>query len=148
MRRPFELSLRPCLLATAILLATSSGFACWTSGGLETQLFTVLVVAALDAVVAAVTQPAAIRRAGALLALSALTRPEGLLVAGVLGVVHLVTLVSRTSSAWARACSGLSLMGTLVGGRLQCSGRAPAELARRIVAGERRSPPDLSSHPT
>jgi hypothetical protein len=56
----------------------------------------VLVVAALDAVVAAVERPAAIRRAGALLALSAMTRPEGLLVAGVLGMVHLWTLVART----------------------------------------------------
>ena len=47
-----------------LLLACSSGFACWTSGGLETQLFTLLVIAALDAVVAAATEPRAIRRAG------------------------------------------------------------------------------------
>src|SRR3954469_12452647 len=30
-------------LVPAVLLASSSGFACWTSGGLETQLFTLLV---------------------------------------------------------------------------------------------------------
>src|SRR5215468_6411257 len=37
----------------ALLLACSSGFACWTSGGLETQLYTLLVAAALDAMIAA-----------------------------------------------------------------------------------------------
>src|SRR5512143_162183 len=53
----------------AVLLACSSGFACWTSGGLETQLFTLLVTAALDAFVAAATEPRALRRAGVMLAL-------------------------------------------------------------------------------
>ena len=76
-----------------LLLACSSGFACWTSGGLETQLFTMLVTLALDAVVASVQRPAAIKRAGFILALAAMTRPEGLLVAGVLGIVHLSSLV-------------------------------------------------------
>src|SRR5215468_3212099 len=42
-----------------LLLACSSGFACWSSGGLETQLFTLLVAAALDAFVAAATEPRA-----------------------------------------------------------------------------------------
>src|SRR5262245_40789538 len=37
----------------ALLLAASSGYACWTSGGLETQLFTMLCVIALDGIVAA-----------------------------------------------------------------------------------------------
>src|SRR5215471_17413741 len=37
----------------AVLLACSSGFACWSSGGLETQLFTLLVTVARDALVAA-----------------------------------------------------------------------------------------------
>jgi len=75
-----------------LLLAASSGFACWTSGGLETQLFTLLVVVAVDAVVDAVQRPGAIRRAGLALALAAMTRPEGLLVAGVLGIVHLTSI--------------------------------------------------------
>lgn len=68
-----------------ILLASSSGFACWTSGGLETQLFTVLVTAALDAFVAASGDPRALRRAAICLALASMTRPEGPLVAAVLG---------------------------------------------------------------
>jgi hypothetical protein len=79
----------------SLLLAASSGYACWTSGGLETQLFTMLVTGALEAVVAAHDQPRAIRRAGVLLALSAMTRPEGVLVAAVLGVVRVVDRVLR-----------------------------------------------------
>ena len=76
-----------------LLLACSSGFACWTSGGLETQLFTLLVVVAIDGVVDATQRPRAIIRSGVALALSAMTRPEGLLVAGLLGIVHLSTIV-------------------------------------------------------
>jgi hypothetical protein len=64
-----------------LLLASSSGFACWSSGGLETQLFTFLVVVALDAHVEAAAEPRALRRMAIALALSAMTRPEGLLVA-------------------------------------------------------------------
>ncbi|HLL25108.1 MAG TPA: hypothetical protein VK427_23395 [Kofleriaceae bacterium] len=79
----------------SLFLACSSGFACWTSGGLETQLFTMLVVGALEAVVAAHARPRAIRRAGVLLALAAMTRPEGPLIAAVLGVVRLGDLVLR-----------------------------------------------------
>ena len=91
--RPSPWAARP-----ALLLAESSGFACWTSGGLETQLFTMLVVIALDGLVAA-EDPAerrALPRAGIALALSAMTRPEGLLVAAVFGVVRLAcNLLSR-----------------------------------------------------
>lgn len=78
---------RPSLWAAlpALLLAASSGFACWSSGGLETQLFTLLVVAALHAGVEAVGRPRALHRAGWLLALAAMTRPEGPLIAAVLG---------------------------------------------------------------
>jgi hypothetical protein len=72
-----------------ILLACSSGFACWTSGGLETQLYTLLIAAALDAMVAAVAKPRALRRLGVVLALASMTRPEGPMVAAVLGAVWL-----------------------------------------------------------
>jgi arabinofuranosyltransferase len=76
------------------LLALSSGFACWSSGGLETQLFTLLVVAAMDRFAAAglaratgefAAERRAFRQLGALLAVAAMTRPEGLLVAAVIG---------------------------------------------------------------
>ena len=81
----------PWAVVPALLLACSSGFACWTSGGLETQLFTLLVVVAIDALVAAedVAGERALHRAGIALALSAMTRPEGLLIAAVIGVVRL-----------------------------------------------------------
>jgi hypothetical protein len=75
-----------------LLLACSSGFACWTSGGLETQLFTLLCAIAFDAIIAAeaagddALKP--MRRAGIALALAAMTRPEGVLVAAVLGAVR------------------------------------------------------------
>jgi arabinofuranosyltransferase len=73
-----------------ILLACSSGFACWTSGGLETQLYTLLVAASLDALVAAATTARALRRLGVLLALASMTRPEGPLIAAVLGAAWIV----------------------------------------------------------
>ncbi len=71
-----------------LVLACSSGFACWTSGGLETQLFTLLCAIAIDAVLAAEDNPRALRRAGLALALAAMTRPEGPLIAAVLGAVR------------------------------------------------------------
>jgi hypothetical protein len=85
----------PWAAVPALLLAASSGFACWTSGGLETQLFTMLVAIALDGVVAAedVAGEAAMYRAGLALALAAMTRPEGLLIAAMLGITRLVSNV-------------------------------------------------------
>jgi arabinofuranosyltransferase len=82
----------------ALLLAASSGYACWTSGGLETQLFTMLVAIALDAVVAAEepNRESALYRAAVALALAAMTRPEGVLVAGILGLVRIgCNLIAR-----------------------------------------------------
>ncbi|MSP15780.1 MAG: hypothetical protein EXR73_04040 [Myxococcales bacterium] len=69
-------------LAPAALLAASSGFAAWCSGGLETQMFTLLVVLALHELLA--DRHGA---AGLALGAAALTRPEGLLVAGLV-VLH------------------------------------------------------------
>ncbi|HEY4055864.1 MAG TPA: hypothetical protein VGM39_04620 [Kofleriaceae bacterium] len=84
-----------CAAIPALLLACSSGFACWTGGGLETQLFIMLVVIGLHGVTAAPENPFAIVRAAVALGLSAMTRPEGLLVAGVFGLAHLYTLITR-----------------------------------------------------
>jgi arabinofuranosyltransferase len=77
----------------ALLLACSAGFACWSSGGLETQLFTLLVVIAIDGVTAAEADDKAMVRVAIALALAAMTRPEGLLVAAVIGVVRLTNNV-------------------------------------------------------
>jgi hypothetical protein len=77
----------PWAAVPSLLLASSSGFACWSSGGLETQLYTLLVAAALDAFVAAATEPRALRRLGVVLALASMTRPEGPMIAAVLGAL-------------------------------------------------------------
>lgn len=69
-------------LVAPALLAASSGYACWCSGGLESQMFTFFVVFAL-----ADERPVA---SGLALAAAALTRPEGVLVAAVVGVGRLV----------------------------------------------------------
>lgn len=86
----------------AALLASSSGFACWSSGGLESQLFTLLcalsferlAAASASASASAETGEASSRRAwialGLLVALAAMTRPEGLLLAAVIGACLLV----------------------------------------------------------
>ena len=83
----------PWAAVPSLVLACSSGFACWTSGGLETQLFTLLCAVAIDAVVAAERDARALRRAGIALALAAMTRPEGLLVAAVIAVTRFVSNV-------------------------------------------------------
>ena len=77
------------------LLALSSGWACWASGGLESQLFAFLVLAAIDAYVAAEARPRRLGRLGVLLALAAMTRPEGLLVTAIVGLHRMVTNLAR-----------------------------------------------------
>jgi hypothetical protein len=77
------------------LLALSSGFACWSSGGLETQLFTFLVVSSIYAYRLADREVRYYRRMGALLALAAMTRPEGLLVTALIGVHRLGVNILR-----------------------------------------------------
>ena len=68
-------------LVAAALLAAASGYACWASGGLETQMFTFLAVLAMTLYLE--------ERwvwSGLCLALAAMTRPEGALIAAVCGV--------------------------------------------------------------
>lgn len=106
----------PWAAVPSLLLACSSGFACWTSGGLETQLYTLLVAAALDALVAAATAPRALRRLGVMLALASMTRPEGPMIAAVFGV------------AWSIVRGVPWLAGKLAARR----GRAPLPQAEQI----------------
>ncbi|MDB4953165.1 MAG: hypothetical protein JWO36_734 [Myxococcales bacterium] len=80
----------PWAAVPALLLASSSGFACWTSGGLETQLFTMLFAIALDGFVEAQDRPRALRRTAVALALSAMTRPEGVMISAVLVIAYLL----------------------------------------------------------
>jgi hypothetical protein len=79
------------------LLACSSGFACWASGGLESQLFTFLVLLAIDAYVDADAPGRAhrLRAVGIALALAAMTRPEGLIVTALIGVHRLALNLAR-----------------------------------------------------
>jgi hypothetical protein len=60
-------------LVAPSLLALSAGFACWSSGGLETQMFTFWVALAIDGVAAAELEPVRFRRVGLWLALAART---------------------------------------------------------------------------
>jgi arabinofuranosyltransferase len=71
------------------LLALSAGFACWSSGGLETQMFTFWVALALYAYARGREEGRWLRFTGVLLALCAMTRPEGLLVTALVGVHRL-----------------------------------------------------------
>lgn len=92
------------------LLALASGFACWSSGGLETQMFTFWVTLALYFYARSELEPRALRKVGVALALAAMTRPEGLLVAAVIGMHRLVTNLVRDRrllpSADEMACLG------------------------------------------
>lgn len=81
-----------------LLLSLSSGFACWSSGGLETQLFTLLCLAALHRLACAVGAPPprqarAFGALGLLVALAALTRPEGLLLGAALAAATVAWLI-------------------------------------------------------
>ncbi len=106
-----------------LFLALSSGFACWSSGGLETQLFTLLCVVAIERFAAAwqcqseaIAEASSNRRAwrqlGAVLAVAAMTRPEGLLLAGVLGGCALAGNVARLRRAGGRL--SLGALGALI----------------------------------
>ncbi|MBU6334146.1 MAG: hypothetical protein KGS47_07040 [Chloroflexi bacterium] len=76
----------------AAALVSSVAFVVWTArgSGMETALFTMLVLAGV--VLAGAARPAS---AGAVLALAALTRPEGVLVAGLTGLVLLAPHLRR-----------------------------------------------------
>jgi len=86
----------------ALILAGIPGYACWSSGGLETQLFTLLCTAGatayLDAHLAAAPATAGLGRAGLLLGLAALTRPEGYLLFGLLGLHRLIVKLTADAA--------------------------------------------------
>lgn len=82
-------------LVAPALLAFSAGFACWSSGGLETQMFTFWVSLSFYAYVRAEREPRWLPRMGVFLALSAMTRPEGLLVTAIIGGHRLVANLIR-----------------------------------------------------
>ncbi|HRI52916.1 MAG TPA: hypothetical protein PLW65_22330 [Pseudomonadota bacterium] len=84
----------------ALILAGIPGYACWSSGGLETQLFTLLCTAGATAYleVHLAAAPAGLGRAGLLVGLAALTRPEGYLLLGLLGLHRLIVKLRAHAS--------------------------------------------------
>ncbi len=78
----------PRRLLAPLLLGGSGALACWTSGGLETALFSTLVTA--SALCALEASPRRDLVFGVLGALGAMTRPEGLLLFALLGGFALV----------------------------------------------------------
>ncbi|MCG8424956.1 MAG: hypothetical protein MJE77_44305 [Proteobacteria bacterium] len=91
--RPACARLSPWPYVAPAVLALSAGFACWSSGGLETQMFTFWVTLALYAHVRGRTDRRWLRATGVIVALAAMTRPEGLLVAGLIGLHRLASNV-------------------------------------------------------
>lgn len=75
------------VLLPPLILALSRTFTAWTTGGLETMWFTFLVTAALLAVIEESRRQVDLPiRSAMLLGLAALTRPEGVLFGGIIGV--------------------------------------------------------------
>lgn len=77
------------------LLALSAGYACWSSGGLETQMFTFWIALAVHLYLRGDEDGRMLRRVGPVLALAAMTRPEGLMVAAVIGLHRLGVMLLR-----------------------------------------------------
>jgi arabinofuranosyltransferase len=100
-------------LVAPALLACSAGFACWSSGGLETQMFTFWVSLALYMYARAERDARRLRWMGVLLALAAMTRPEGLLVTAMIGLHRLGANLVRerrlVPTRAEQACLGLFL---------------------------------------
>jgi hypothetical protein len=75
---------------TVLVLCLSGSFTAWCTGGLETMFFALLVFLGYAALADRPTQP---RAAALALAAAALTRPEGLLFAGIASAVMLLDLL-------------------------------------------------------
>ncbi|HJQ99541.1 MAG TPA: tetratricopeptide repeat protein [Candidatus Polarisedimenticolaceae bacterium] len=105
----------PFALFPPAALALTRSVAVWSTSGLETRLFEVLVVGAVLRLVEEVERPDARPWAALLFALAALTRPDGLLIAvasmGLAGAWRL----SRRAWSWRHAISSASVFAGLVG---------------------------------
>jgi arabinofuranosyltransferase len=94
----------------AFLLAGAPAYACWSTGGLETQLFTFMLTLGLTGYLRARSGvPEALPRSGIWFALAAMTRPEGMLVLGLVAIHHYLEMLilekrwipNRTEWVWA-----------------------------------------------
>lgn len=79
----------------AVLLSVAPAYACWSTGGLETQLFTFCMTMGwttyLDAVL---HEERPLYQCSIWCALAAMTRPEGMLIFGLLGVYHVIRMLT------------------------------------------------------
>jgi len=73
-------------------LALTSAYACWCTGGLETQLFTLLFLLATNAFLAELQEGSG-NKSAVWFALAGMTRPEGLLLFGLAGLFRLAHMV-------------------------------------------------------
>jgi arabinofuranosyltransferase len=81
-------------LVAPLGLAVTGAFACWCSGGLETQLFTFLVFLAFERLIAEVAEGTGATSA-VCFALAAMTRPEGMLLFGAAVLFRWIVTVTR-----------------------------------------------------
>jgi arabinofuranosyltransferase len=81
-------------LVAPVGLAATGAFACWASGGLETQMFTFLALLAFYRLLVEIDAGRGFA-SGFCFALAALTRPEGVLLFALAGLVRLVLNVAR-----------------------------------------------------
>ncbi|MBU0549971.1 hypothetical protein KKF91_02855 [Myxococcota bacterium] len=95
----------------AALLAAAPAYACWSTGGLETQLFTFTATFATTSYLEG--KP---RRSGVLFALAAMSRPEGMLFFGLVGLHRIGEMImerrwrpTREDWAWGLSFAALFL---------------------------------------
>jgi arabinofuranosyltransferase len=99
----------------ALILAGIPGYACWSSGGLETQMFAFFVTLAAATYLEDRLDARAPRlRSGILFGVAALTRPEGVLLFAVTGMHYVISKInaknfriSRAEILWIVAFSSL-----------------------------------------
>lgn len=89
-------------IVAPLLLASMGAYACWCTGGLETQLFTFLVTLGFDLVLGEVTVERGWRSALAF-AFAAMTRPEGVLLFGLVALFRILTNLERERRLLPRA---------------------------------------------
>jgi len=107
------------VLFPALWLAMNRSVAVWSTGGLETMLFELLIVAAaLQAIRDLERRSPSWYRLAVLLALATLTRPDGALIAAaVFGARGLAAWWEQTLD-WRRAAAGLAIFALLIGAHL------------------------------
>ena len=108
-------SLAGFVVVAPLCLAATRSFAVWSTSGLETRLFELLVFAAVLSVLWSIRTGASALPAAGLFALAVLTRPDGLLFAGSSGLVWLVALRRRGDLSWKKVLPPVALFVAMVG---------------------------------